>query len=313
MLKNMFQVIAIISITLLAACSFGGGYESGVQDDTAASSENEKIIIGEEEQLILNDAILIVQGAAEERQIIWKLDVNLDGKEETITLEGLDSDKNLAYYDTLQNYRIQVGESSLEVYGDNVAFELAAFSPDGKIILLAIYDDGPSADPITRFYCYDGDELLEAGSISADIRTIEMPIEEKSPFDGVYREEDGTFKATFRADLIQTQWAWGYWFWNGEAMVMREDTEYECVSYEGEYGWLTLLEPLEVYATMSENENPIIMSPQQVQCTRMGAEEWIYLEAEDGTAGWLRLESGSIPSLGEKFPWEVFEGLYLAD
>lgn len=340
MLKKLFQIIAITGILLLAACSSGGEYESSVQEDTtienpadeadeepdtkdeeqsvmeedgqSSSSEDGEIIIGEEEQLILNGVVLTKQAVAGEERIVWELDVNLDGIREEIIVERLDTGKDSLQYNIWRNYRIQVGESSLEDYGDDVAPELIVISPDGEVILLAIFDYGPSGDPTTWFYRYDGEALLNVGWMSADIRTVDMSSDEKMYNDGVYREADGTFKATFRGDVIQTQWAWGYWYWNGEVMAMREDAEYEYVIYGDEHDWITLLEPLEVYETMDEDVSPILMNPQQVQCTRTDGEEWVYLEGEDGTKGWLRLQNGRIPPLGREYPWkfpeEVFDG-----
>lgn len=48
--------------------------------------------------------------------------------------------------------------------------DIWAVSLDGKENLIVLYEDGPSADPLTRLYRYDNDSLVDAGSFAADIR-----------------------------------------------------------------------------------------------------------------------------------------------
>ena len=87
---------------------------------------------------------------------------------------------------------------------------LMAYSPDGENILLAVYDDGPSGDPLTSFFRYDESGLHQAGSIPGDLRNETI-------------DDERVIHCSFRGDMIQTQWAWGHYYWNGSEIVRRED------------------------------------------------------------------------------------------
>ena len=76
---------------------------------------------------------------------------------------------------------------------------------------------------------------------------------------------------------------------------------------------MRLKETLTVYAERSEESKSFTMNPQKVLCVSSDLKEWIYLVAEDGTEGWLRVEEyARIPSLGNKESSEVFDGLGFA-
>ena len=295
------------------------GAESGAGSDSAESAR----MPGREEEQILGGFLLVDGDREAAEKVTWELDLNLDGTREEIVLENLSPVLEGQEPETFGDCRIQAGESALEFYGSSVAPELMGFSPDGKTILLAVYDDGPSGDPWTRFFRYDGITLREAGGLSGDLRTLTGEDGESLNASSgrgqkgdlstvVYQQRDGSLRTSFRADVLQTQLAWGYWIWNGESLELRQDEEYEYLTY-GEGDWFTLLEPLTVYETKSEAGTGAAMNPQRVRCTRTDGQNWVCLEAEDGTRGWLFLENGEIPSMGNRWADELFEGLSHAD
>ncbi len=300
------------------ADSTGGKSSTGNPD----SEQTAWVPEGEEKQ-ILEGVLLVAWDRAAAGKVTWELDLNLDGTKEEISLENLDFIPEGDEPETFGDCRIQAGDSALEFYGDSVVPELMGFSPDGKTILLAVYDNGPSGDPWTCFFRYDGNTLREAGGLSGDLRTLTGESGESlSPSSAqepertssavVYRQSDGSLRTSFRADVLQTQLAWGYWIWNGESLELRQDEEYECLT-SGEEGWFTLLEPLTIYDTKSETGTGVVMNPQKVRCIRTDGQNWVCLEAEDGTAGWLYVEKGMLPSMGDRDADELFEGLNHAD
>ena len=179
---------------------------------------------------------------------------------------------------------------------------LMAFSPDGRQILLAIYDDGPSGDPETVFFRYDGTDVLPAGSMPADLRRATI-------------DEERMIKSTFRADKIQTEWAWGYYIWNGSEIIRRADDIYyfrDDSDWREEYEVpLVLKKEITVYAERSEDSEAITMKPQKVRNVATDDKEWILLEAEDGTRGWIRVVQFYFPSEDCKYD-ELFNGVYMA-
>ena len=129
--------------------------------------------------------------------------------------------------------------------------------------------------------------------------------------------DDGMIKCTFRADMMQTEWAWGYYYWNGSEILRREDDIYYMVDdsrwREQDQMPLLLLREITVFTERSEESRAITMKPQKVRNVATDNSEWILLEAEDGTRGWIRIEGfGNFPS--EKADcFELFENLNMAD
>lgn len=235
------------------------------------------------------------------RQNSVEIDLDGDGSAERVTLTSdnpVSSDWGERYY--YHGYVLQVDGHALEEWGDYTEREIIAFAPDAGQLLLGIFDEGPSDDPITRFYRYDAGGLHTAGSVPGDIRTLQV-------------DQNGFIKCPYRFDILQTSFVWSYWYWNGTEIVMRQDEEYEFVHHEDSEAEITLLEPLPVYPAREESGNALTMQPQKVEEVRTDLEEWVLLRAADGTEGWLRAEMSTIPSLGGKSTREVFEGLNFYD
>lgn len=258
------------------------------------------------EELILSGEILCMD-VSKENHTAGRLDIDGDGEKEVLYLDAVGNTYNEdgwrdGIIDT--NYRIRVNDQYYQNYCDIMDPVLMAYSPDGENILLAVYDDGPSGDPLTSFFRYDESGLHQAGSIPGDLRNETI-------------DDERVIHCSFRGDMIQTQWAWGHYYWNGSEIVRRED---EVYYYLDDSEWrkreelpLVLLQEITVYEERSENSTAIIMSPQEIQCVASDMKQWVLLEAEDGTKGWIRVVRFKIPSLDDKGVSEVFEGLNMVD
>ncbi len=87
-------------------------------------------------------------------------DLNKDGKMDTV--EAMLLGRN--------HSALRINELELPIFCENpFDFYLVDLVEDDKFIELAIYDDGPSGDPTTTFYRYDGVKIYELGSFKADI------------------------------------------------------------------------------------------------------------------------------------------------
>ena len=76
---------------------------------------------------------------------------------------------------------------------------------------------------------------------------------------------------------------------------------------------LTLKVELPVYENMDSKET-FIMKPQKVTITRTDNKNFCYLEAEDGSKGWVKIENYSdFPDLPTAKGYDVFDGLCYAD
>ncbi len=272
-------------------------YPEGVEPITQLPADPEAAVLGGE---------LLIMEVSSDSTTAGRLDLDRDGEREVLYLEGI---SNFYWGNGFSKrgdgeviddrYRVRVDQVYYESYCDNVDPVLMAYSPDGKTILLAIFDDGPSGDPLTTFFRYDGEALVPAGEIDNDIRTMELV-------------EQGVIKGASRVWIMQTDSIVAHWIWNGTEMVIREDEEYEFSCYKWEnnpYPTTVLLKDLVVYEERSESSEAVVMKPQEVDIMRTDRQEWVYLEAEDGTKGWFRVVEYKVPSLNNAGVDEVFEGL----
>lgn len=258
------------------------------------------------EKRILAGEILCME-VSQENNTAGRLDVDGDGEKEVLYLDAVGNAFNHdgwrdGIIDT--SFRLRVDDQYYEAYCDMMDPVLMAYSPDGKQILLAVYDDGPSGDPLTSFFRYDESGVHPAGSITDDLRSVTI-------------NEEGIIRGSYRVDMIQTEWVDAYYYWNGSEIVMREDEVYYYVddsAWREQAEWpLVLLAEVTVYEERSESSRSVIMKPQEVKNVATDMKEWIFLEAEDGTKGWLRVVQLKIPSLGNKSTSAVFDGLNMAD
>ena len=315
--KHTLQSLALLvmSVLVLTACTGDANIEESVHNEQSpnVSSETEALTpMPEDAEARILAGEIFCMVVSPDSTTAGQLDLDGDGEREVLCLYGISersggtgwkfwSEDHSVLDD---KYRIQVNEQYYESYCDMMDPVLMAYSPDGEQILLALYDDGPSNDPKTTFFKYDAGILQLAGSIPDDLRLVTI-------------DENGVIMGTFRADMIQTEWAYGYYIWNGKEMVMREDEVYYLVD---DRGWreaeqmpLLLLEEVTVYEERSEESRAMVMKPQQVTNVATDRQEWVLLEAVDGTRGWLRVKQWKVPQLGDKSIFKIFEGLYMAD
>ncbi len=284
----------------------GTGLELKLADYFYPNGSDLLTVLPEDAEVRVLAGEILYMEVSKDHTTAGRLDLDGDGEKEVLYLEALGgfmNDDGWGRYNRIDSdYRVRVNDQYYENYGDNVDPVLMAFSPDGRHILLAIYDDGPSADPETVFFRYDETGVLPAGSMPADLRLATI-------------DEDGLIKCTFRADMLQTEWAWGYYYWNGGEIVLRDDDIYYFVDdskWREEYQVpLVLLREITVFAERSEDSEAITMKPQKVRNVATDNSEWILLEAEDGTSGWIRIVQFCFPS-EESDPFELFEGLNMA-
>lgn len=318
--KHTLQALVLLTMSalVLTACTGGTYKEESVHNEQSQNNSVETegtealtpMPEDAEARILAGEIFCMV--VSPDNTTAGQLDLDGDGEREVLCLYGISERSGGTGWKFWSEdhgvmddkYRIRVNEQYYENYCDMMDPVLMAYSPDGEQILLALYDDGPSNDPKTTFFKYDAGILQLAGSIPDDLREVTI-------------DENGVIKGTFRTDMIQTEWAYGYYIWNGKEMVMREDEVYYLVDdsdwREAEQIPLLLLEEITVYEDRSEDSLAITMKPQQVSNVATDRKEWVLLEAVDGTQGWLRVKQWKVPQLGDKYTWEIFEGLNMAD
>lgn len=141
------------------------------------------------EELLANPSEMVKIGNRGENLTMAVIDLDGDSVAEQIVLEPRDEHWNYYPYD---NYRLRVGDFELEDFGCRLYNEIWAWSPDGEHIYLALYEDGPSWDPVTTFYRYEEGRLAEAGTIGNDVETLQI--------------ENGILSTRERQEVIQTDY-----------------------------------------------------------------------------------------------------------
>lgn len=238
------------------------------------------------------------------------LDIDGDGTAENISIG--DFDWGAIQEGIYGQYRLNVAETYIETYGENISNNIYALSPDGETILLMLYSDGPSADPETIFFRYrspqgnNNGSIFIAGTFETDCRMgrpsqngITVPI---------YRDGNDWHMVDIHISM------------NAETGMMEEVPQdiYEYSSVTEEEYYYELSEELTLHIAPESGETVTIL-PQHIRFKQIKADRsWFSIEGEDGTTGWIALEKadsdsnsyGMLPETG-KYLEEVFLNINL--
>ncbi len=261
-------------------------------------SEQQQFGLGITQSILQNAGTLVNLSNRIRGQNIAYLDLDGDGTAEKITLSPSVSPDAVQYYrndDPLAYYHLQIGSAELEGFGDNVANILWGLSLDGQNILLALYEDGPSADPYTHFYQYQNGKITEIGGFTCDIRLCEI-------------SSDGIITSAIRKEIVQTDWIIVRWQigQNGLLEEIPQDV-YDFTSRN----WVQLYDALPLHTAVGADDT-FTIAPQSVRFLQTSADwNWILLETKDGQQGWVHLDNFEVVEL-QKNVLDVFDGLYMA-
>jgi hypothetical protein len=154
---------------------------------------------------------------------------------------------------------------------------------------VAILDDGPSGDPITHFFQYDGQDIHYVGSVDG------FPFKEENGgrcgFDGA-----NLVMGTTRADLIETSYLDGWWWYDmtTNTITQQEGGLYNYQSYNPHELYLDL----PVYISMDENAPTRILAKQEcVYFLQSDLKEWILVQGKDGTRGYVHVKDQIITNV----------------
>lgn len=226
------------------------------------------------------------------------VDLDGDGRAERVSLSASPEGEYVEWpYDA---YVLRAGDSVVSNWYECVYNGIWAVSLDGKEIILALYGDGPSSDPMTFLYRYEQGELQGAGFFCDDIRRCTI--------------ENGVINGTDRHDVLQTDWVKAQWRLGTNEKGQRaielvpQDT-YDFTALND----ITLLRQLPVHSAPDMDAESHVMQPQTLRFVKTDASfTWIYAEAADGDSGWFQVDGLQIRELGLDY-YEVFENLSFMD
>ena len=214
--------------------------------------------------------------------------------------------RNIAYIDMdgdqeaekivlqLAPHQLQIGEAYRDIDYYQMANTIWALNLNNTL-LLAIYDDGPSADPYTWFFRYENGQIIEAGAMDIDIHNCKV-------------NPNGTITAPFYKEIVQSDWITIYLELD-ENGFLREVPQ-ETYDFRNR-NFVDLNRELPLHKKI-KGEDTFIIPPQKVRFLKTSADwSWLLLETENGQQGWVHIVDYEVEELKENV-MDVFAGVYLA-
>lgn len=168
---------------------------------------------------------------------------------------------------------------------------------------IMIYNEGPSYDPIARFFIVDGEEIRFIGEAMTGINTDNILENIRG---------DGYIYGKLRLSVLQTWFTPAKWHLNINNEVHLVEQLFYATNPTWEY---RLLRPLTFYEHIWDVEPAGTLQPQAIHITSTDNKGFCYFRAQDGTEGWFQVAGTSRIFTGGEyfFAGDVIEGLNFAD
>lgn len=168
------------------------------------------------------------------------------------------------------------------------------------LLEIALLDEGPSEDPITYFFQYNG-------TLSCIGQVPGFPFADRN--DGINGFNGyGGITGRSRIDLIETAYVRDYRWYDGSRIVDLGTGWYDFLPSFGH----VLYEDLPVYCEWDETSaTTVIPAQEEVFFLGTDRERWILVKGKDGSQGYMLLENGKIMELNKPAE-EVFGGLHFS-
>ncbi len=166
---------------------------------------------------------------------------------------------------------------------------------------IAILDNGPSEDPVTHFFQYDG-ELYYIGAVSG------FPFQNyaNNYLNGFTGQN--SVMGTGQVDLIETAYIDAYYWYDTEERSLKQMERFDYA-----YRWFNaheLFVDIPLYYTKDVNApTRMINAQKEVYFISTDGKEWILVRGKDGIEGYIHIENGQITNIGRPAE-EVFSELY---
>ena len=180
-------------------------------------------------------------------------------------------------------------------------FYITDILENDDILEIAVLDEGPSEDPVTYFFQYDG-------TLSCIGQVPGFPFGELNGglngFDGY-----GGITGCLRIDLLETAYLQDRRWYDGSKII---DLGLGWCDFLPSPGH-ALYEDLPVYCELEET-SAITVIPAQAEVFFLGTdmEHWILVKGKDGSQGYMLVKNGTIVELNKPAE-QVFSGLQFSD
>lgn len=231
-------------------------------------------------------------------------DLDGDGRAEKISyrVEEQESGEVLAILtvngETYIANRLSDSVSEAEITNPTLdCFYITDIKEDDGILEIAVLDEGPSDDPVTYFFQYDG-TLSYIGMVPG------FPFAEASGGFNGFNGYGGIIGCSC-IDLIETAYVKDCWRYDGSRIV---DWNLGWCDFWPSYAH-ELYEDIPVYCAQEETSaTAVIPAQEEVFFLGTDRERWILVKGKDGSQGYMLVEDGNIAGLNKPAE-EVFSGI----
>lgn len=176
-------------------------------------------------------------------------------------------------------------------------FYITDILEDDGMLEIAVLDEGPSDDPVTYFFRYDGAPVYIGWVPGFPFAEMNGGI---NGFNGY-----GGITGCSWTDLIGTAYVQDYRWYDGSRI---DDMDLGWYDFRPSFGH-ALYEDLPVYCEREETSAAaVIPSQEEVFFLGTDRERWILVKGKDGSQGYMLVEDGIVAGLN-KSPEEVFSGI----
>lgn len=217
-------------------------------------------------------------------------DLNGDSKDDTVYY-GFQSVMDNGFEYEMPLLRINGTEYDYKYLEDKFGVYVVSASDIGYYIMdidtsdacleIAILDMGPSNDPVTQFFRYDGKDPVYCGYVT------DFPDNPTFSASG-----DGSITASRRLSILQTWWAPATWKLNAEGVLEEQisDIYYPYQYATDESNTNHALSDLELYQEPDKNSASVTVKKGEViRLTATDNLNWVQITSDDGTKGWFYL------------------------
>ena len=225
-----------------------------------------------------SDISIDLDGDGKQEYVLFSIDTSADGYTST-PLSFIVGEKDYVEYLTQNAYMENP---------DTAMYYITDIDTSDSYYEIALLDWGPSDDLVSNFYRYENKNLVYIGSVEGFVGDTAFT------FDG-----KGTINSKGRLSIFQTWWAPFTWKLNelGNIAIVADEIYYPYqndADYEAQYP-ITLLQNINIYAERDLKSSKTLLTPSDslIRFTATDNKEWVYLERDDGQAGWINMDEYS--------------------
>jgi len=228
----------------------------------------------------------------------------LDPSQQDLDGNGTTDVVSLLINDTQTSGRIitlRANTSMILIPGNNSSgtFFIVDLDTKDQLKEIAVEDLGPSSDPTTSFYWYDGETLIFMGTLPGF-------------YENMVLDGNGNLTTTARANILDT------WFYRDDYILQSDHilTRVPASFYEriNPTNPITVLRPLTLQKTPTDTAVSVTLKTGDI-ITILGCDDisWCKVQTADGSEGWFAVENFNQIKGTEQTATDFFEGLSNAD